>query len=55
MTSAKLIASAPNSSYDWVIDAVKDSPHAFLSSTLELAKSITHLKTKDTAKVNEHS
>ncbi|KAI8854413.1 hypothetical protein BC829DRAFT_190688 [Chytridium lagenaria] len=55
--AAKLVApnieSSFSSGFDWVTEMIKASPHAEISSELEIAKAIQYLKTKDFKKAIE--
>lgn len=57
MMAAKLIAPAigdeSGSGYDWVVEAIRSSPHSEIASELEIAKSIQFLKTKDFSRAIE--
>jgi hypothetical protein len=39
--------------YDWVVDAIKGSPHAEISFELEIAKAVQYLKTREFSKAIE--
>jgi len=53
--TAKLFASAVSSNttsaYEWILEAVEDSAIAEMTSELEIAKAIQHLKAKEFLKV----
>lgn len=44
-------AGAPSTGYDWVVDTIKNSPHADIAFELEIAKAVQFLKAKEFAKV----